>query len=518
MGLVLPGLGVLPYRVEEEPNESGMTALGGLPAYLDLASVLQLREAFEKYVPVDRDGQGYCCWQMGLQLVMLKVAGGDCMADLDRLNADSGVGRVLRRVEFHKLPRRERREIERRWRKERQRNVASPSSGFRFLAEFHDREQEELRRPGAAFIPAPNAALQGLPTVNGHILAGVQKQRPQAVATLDMDATLTETYKAGACYCYQKYKACQPLNIYWFEQGMILHSELRDGNVPAGYQQLRVLKELLTHLPAGVEKVRLRCDTAGYDHELLRYCARGENEKYGVIEFSVGVDITQEFRKEVLAQPQEGWKPLKQRNAKGEWVESGKEYLEVPFVPNAIAHRLSDPEYRYVALREVLVQPPLPGMEDKQLTFPLPTLEMAGTTYKLHGICSNDWEKSADELVEWSYERCGKSEEAQGVLKEDFGGGRLPSGDFGENAAWWWFSVLAMNLNEAMKRVVLRQVDPSLAFSRMKAIRFALAHLPGRVFERSKNLYLRFSKGHPGYTLMVEIRRIIAELQPVLVE
>ena len=44
MGLVLPGLGILPYRVEEEPNQSGMTALGGLPAYLDLASVLTVRE------------------------------------------------------------------------------------------------------------------------------------------------------------------------------------------------------------------------------------------------------------------------------------------------------------------------------------------------------------------------------------------------------------------------------------------------------------------------------------------
>ena len=101
------------------------------------------------------------------------------------------------------------------------------------------------------------------------------------------------------------------------------------------------------------------------------------------------------------------------------------------------------------------------------------------------------------------------------MLKEDFAGGKLPSGDFGENAAWWWTSVLAMNLNEAMKRLVLGKVDGSWVAKRMKAVRFGLAHIPGRVFERSKNLYVRFSKGHPGYALMVEIRRIIAGLQPV---
>ena len=41
----------------------------------------------------------------------------------------------------------------------------------------------------------------------------------------------------------------------------MLHTEFRDGNVPAGHEQLRVLKESLAMLPEGVEKVRLRSDT-----------------------------------------------------------------------------------------------------------------------------------------------------------------------------------------------------------------------------------------------------------------
>jgi hypothetical protein len=58
---------------------------------------------------------------------------------------------------------------------------------------------------------------------------------------------------------------------------VIVHTEFRDGNVPAGYEQLRVLREDLACLPEGVEDVYLRSDTAGYQHELLRYCEKGDN-------------------------------------------------------------------------------------------------------------------------------------------------------------------------------------------------------------------------------------------------
>ena len=93
-----------------------------------------------------------------------------------------------------------------------------------------------------------------------------------------MDATLVETHKQQALYSYKKYKAYQPLTTYWAEAELIVHSEFRDGNVPAGYQQLRVLTEALEHLPCAVDKVMLRSDAAGYQHELLRYCAEGRDD------------------------------------------------------------------------------------------------------------------------------------------------------------------------------------------------------------------------------------------------
>ena len=58
-----------------------------------------------------------------------------------------------------------------------------------------------------------------------------------------MDATLIETHKRDALPCYKGFKAYQPLNCWWAEQGVMLYSEFRDGNVPAGHEQLRVLQE-----------------------------------------------------------------------------------------------------------------------------------------------------------------------------------------------------------------------------------------------------------------------------------
>ena len=137
------------------------------------------------------------------------------------------------------------------------------------------RIRRSKRKEGKAFIPVPNEHLRGLAKVNQGMAAFMQKRDPQKIATLDQDATLVETAKRDALFSYKGFKSYQPLNTWWAEQQMVLHTEFRDGNVPAGYEQLRVLKEALALLPEGVEQVRLRSDTAGYQHSLLRYCEEG---------------------------------------------------------------------------------------------------------------------------------------------------------------------------------------------------------------------------------------------------
>ncbi len=124
-----------------------------------------------------------------------------------------------------------------------------------------------------------------------------------------------------------------------------------------------------------------------------------------------------------------------------------------------------------------------------------------------------DYEKmNGENLIHWLHERCGKSEEVHAVMKDDLAGGKLPSADFGENAAWWWIMILALNLNVMMKKLAL---EPSMEVTRMKRIRFSIINIPGRIIKRSRNLFLRLSKGHPSYVVLVEARRRIAMLNGV---
>ncbi|MGB9203045.1 MAG: hypothetical protein WCB94_03615 [Terriglobales bacterium] len=74
--------------------------------------------------------------------------------------------------------------------------------------------------------------------------------------------------------------------------------------------------------------------------------------------------------------------------------------------------------------------------------------------HKLFGVMTNR-QGPGDGVIWWLRERCGKSEEVHSALKSDLAGGQMPSGLFGANAAWWALSILAFNLNAAMKRLAL---------------------------------------------------------------
>lgn len=499
--------GALPFKYENQTGQAGMTALGGLPAYLDLAHVLGLAESVDRHLKVRDGGRGFTDSQMVMSLILLNLAGGDCVEDIRVLERDEGFCRVLRRIRTTGLKRKERRALERRWRKERKRTFPSPSSIFRYLEAFHDAEQEKLRRPGEAFIPSANEHLRGFGRVNAEFLAFVQRHAPRRTATLDMDATLVETNKTDALFCYKGFRAYQPFNTWWAEQGVVVHTEFRDGNVPAGFEQTRLLEEALALLPEGVETVRLRSDTAAYQHELLRYCESGKSERFGRIEFAIGCDVTRAFKKAAAEVPETEWRPYV-KVMDGRKVATGKQYAEVCFVPEEIADKKRGLEYRYIATRELMrEQRELPGM-GLEKAYPFPTMDIDAKRYKVFATVTNmDWE--AGRLIRWQHERCGASEQVHGVMKEDLAGGKLPSCDFGENAAWWWIMVLALNLDAAMKQLVL---GGSWRTRRMKAVRFGLINLPAVVMERSRYLLIRLSTGNPLLSWLERIRARIASL------
>jgi len=467
-----------------------------------MSRVMKLLAWFKLHLPDGEDSQGWSSADVSLTVVLIILAGGDCVQDVDLLRGDAGFVRVAIAVACAGLPRRERRAKERLLARTEM-PVPSPSTIFRFLNSFHGAEQEVERVPGKAVIVPEHERLRGLWQVCAGMLTFMQQHRPREMVTLDGDATLVPTHKANALYCYKDFKAYQPLNFYIAEWGMVAYSEFRDGNVPCGMDQLTAFKRTLELLPQGLKTVRLRMDTQGYEWELLRYLAEGKNERFGVIPFAIGADMTQELKLAIAKLKASAWQDLPRKPG-----EVAQQWADVPFVPNASATKKDGPTYRFIATREVLAQQPLPGVA---MELPFPTMDFGGLgKCKLHAIVTNR-QLAGPDLIAWYRQRCGKSEEAHSVMKSDLAGGKLPCAAFGANAAWWTLMVMALNLNEMLKRLAMPE---AWIPRRMKAIRAHVICVAARVVEHARQVVVRLSEAHASTDFIKEIRERILALEP----
>ena len=87
----------------------------------------------------------------------------------------------------------------------------------------------------------------------------------------------------------------------------------------------------------------------------------------------------------------------------------------------------------------------------------------------------------------------------------------LPSKHFGANVAWCSAMILALNLNILIETA---GAGADWVPKRMKAIRYWIINLPGRLVHHARQLTLRLSAGHPSNRLLLDARRAIAALAP----
>jgi len=67
--------GILPFQYEIESTSSGMTALAGLPSYLDLATVCGLTESIRQHLTIcSQKKQGWTDEQIIMALVLLNAS------------------------------------------------------------------------------------------------------------------------------------------------------------------------------------------------------------------------------------------------------------------------------------------------------------------------------------------------------------------------------------------------------------------------------------------------------------
>lgn len=507
--------GLVPILLEEDPTDCATTAYAGILPYLDLWKVLGMPSTVDQTVGICGE-QGWLDRQIVQSVVLVNLIGGDCVTDVDKLEGDVGLGKMVRSGEYSGLTLAQRRSASRRFRGGRSRTFPAATQIYSFLEACHNEDEEVKRIGGKAFVPSANAHLLSLCALNTALISQLQKRRPKKIATLDCDATLVPTQRHGALFCYKHFRAYQPYNVWWAEQEVVLHSEFRDGNVPAGWNILPVLKEALANLPEGVEQVFMRQDTAAYQTEVMAWCERErEHPQYGRIQFTISADVTTALRDEIRNVTE--WTPeVRVKGGKSQWT--GREWAEVVFVPNsqALLTDIFEP-FRYLVMRERLGdQLSLPDLDTlctetgKPRDCPFPTMTLSGVVYKVHALVTNRRTDPAAELIRWHYQRCGKSEEVHSIMKGDFAGGQLPSAKFGANAAWWALMVLSLNFQALLKRLVLGE---GFVGRRMKAIRHALIHTAGRIVHHSRQSCLRVNQEFHAW--LASLRERVAKLQTI---
>ena len=453
--------GLLPFQLIEDNSKIMMTSFAGVPLVMEAFRALGLRASIQKHLPLLQRPGRYEEADYIESFISVVSAGGDCVDDFELLRGEEGLGQLGLRV-------------------------PSPEAGRWFLNAFHQEEALEGRLEHKGFIPEETALLQGLGAVNEDLIRKAVRVEAPWKATIDLDSTLIESHKREAYMTYVGEKGYHPVIAYWAEQDLVVADEFRDGNVPACMALLPVLQEAISALPQTVRLVRFRSDSAAYVHGLLDWCRR-EIAGRPRIEFAISAEMSDRLKAAIEAIAEQDWRPLRKLSDQGLAV-GRKEWAEVEFVPTQSSRKRDLKPDRYLAIRIRPAQGEL---------FP------EGQPYHYFAVVTNMWSWDGEKLLRWQRERCGTVEKVHDVLKNDLAGGVFPSKRFFANATWWRLNLLAYNVLSVMKRKAL---PASWWPVRLKALRFHLLCIAGRVIKHGRRLYLRIAKHHPSFLLYREAR------------
>ena len=306
-----------------------------------------------------------------------------------------------------------------------------------FLERFHDPELEALRPPREeqrSFIfPAsqPVAALQEVQRGLVRRIAQRYEQEGQAqrIATVDQDATIIESHKQAAYSHYEDGRGYQPMVAVWAEADLVLADEFRDGNVPAKQDPLTCAQLAFAALPDSVTRRYFRGDSACHEHGLLDWLKHPDRAKEpgGRIGFAVSAVLSEPLAQALRKIADPDWQTF-DTEADG----TLRQWAEVDFVPG--------------------------DKYERKASQPLRT--------------------EGGRLLAWHREKAGTVEHTHDEVKNELGGGHVPSQRFGVNSAWFKIALLTYNIISAIKGLCLEGEERT---ARLKRFRLLLIHVAGRM-------------------------------------
>lgn len=449
-----PAEGEFRFEIDERPLEETITAWGGVPLLARAIRSLGVPGSVQRHLHIKQRERGFDEATYIESFLVLNGVGGDCLEDFDQLREDSGLAEML----GHTIP--------------------SAEAARKFLYAFHDaakieRAQQELGLDRVAYIPGESEPLQALAAVNRDVVQELGRRcASEKIATVDLDATIIESWKREAKPTYEGVTGYQPVLALWAEMNVVVADEFRDGNVPAAHQLLPVAQRAFQALPETVAEFYFRGDSACDEDGLLSWL-RDEKRDDGPrarIGFAVSARMNAGLQAAVRALGEARWQPY------SEDATAIKECAEVDYVPEQSAGNRYREPLRYVAIR----------IRKRQ-----GELFADGSAVKHFAVLSNLWEWPAKKLLQWHREKAGSIEAAHDVIKNELAGGVMPSKYFGANAAWLRLAVLAFNVLTALKRLAL---PPELLAARPKRLRFLIFTAPGKLVHHARRTLLRLQR------------------------
>jgi Transposase DDE domain group 1 len=465
-----PAEGEFLFELDPEPLEEAVTAYGGVPLFLRAARALEVGGLTNRHLHLKQRQRGFDEASYVESLLVLNALGGECLEDLERLREDDG----LREMLGHEVP--------------------SPEAARKFLYQFHDEEklhpaQNELAAGQVSYIPDESAPLRGLAQVNQGLVQEIGRRcADQKIATIDLDATILESWKREAKPTYQGGKGYQPVLALWAEMDLVVADEFRDGNVPAHSALLPITRRAFQTLPSTVSEHFFRGDSACWERELVNWLRdeqRSEGPR-GRITFAVSVRMSSGLKKHILRLSDNLWKPYRSDSeTESECADIWNYWPEEEDRPEGAG------PLRYVAIR----------LRKRQ-----GELFADGSEAKYFAVASNEWEWGPKKLLEWHREKAGSIEAVHDVVKNELAGGVMPGARFGANAAWLRLALITYNVLTARKRIGLP--EPWLR-ARPKRLRFQIFCSPGRLVHHARQFLLRVHRLKAQLAEWIEVWRLL---------
>lgn len=470
MSARLPLLHKTPFVLDARPLHEATSPHAGLLSVSRASRSLGLPALVAANLRMRKRQRGFSEAQAIESISLLQALGGECPEDMHLLAGDECLSRGLGYTPPKATAVRE------------------------FLELFHNKDLEKqrpAREVQKSFIfpsSGPVAALQEVQSgLVGRIAKLYEKQgQAQHIATVDQDATIIESHKQAAYYHYEEGRGYQPMVAVWAEADLVLADEFRDGNVPAKQDPLTCAKLAFAALPETVTERYFRGDSACHENDLLEWLKSPEREKErgGGIGFAVSAVMSEPLAEALRKVPEADWKKFGQEDDG-----TLRQWAEVDFVPGEkYEHKDSQP-LRYVGLR---------------LLKPQGVLFKDGSDRHFHAVVTNQ-KMDGGRLLDWHREKAGTVEHTHDEVKNELGGGHVPSQRFGVNSAWFKISLLTYNIVSAMKGLCLEGEERT---ARMKRFRLLLIHVAGRMNRNNCVMGLRLCHDSQALKRMQQVWKV----------